>query len=80
MTRRGRLEPDQTATVGPEEVDTLTRAGAPWLIAAIVAAVVCVALVVIGYASGPRFLGTLGVVAIVAPVLLALRWSRERGR
>ena len=23
MTRRGRLEPDQTATVGPEEVDTL---------------------------------------------------------
>ncbi|HEY0240639.1 MAG TPA: hypothetical protein VGC37_18570 [Friedmanniella sp.] len=56
------------------------RAGAEWLWTAIVAVVVCVALAAIGYSVGPRTLGTLGVVGIVAPVLLALRWSRERRR
>jgi len=35
---------------------------------------------VIGYSIGPRTFGTLGVVGIVAPVLLGLRWYRERRR
>lgn len=56
------------------------QAGAAWLLAAIVTLVICVAIAAIGYPIGPRFLGTLGVAGIVAPVLLALRWSRERGR
>ena len=55
-----------------------TSAGAGWLLASIVALALCVGLAAIGYSIGPRALGTLGVVSIVAPVLLGLRWSRER--
>lgn len=56
------------------------RTGARWLWGAAGALVLCLGLVAIGFSAGPRVLGTLGIVGVVAPVLLALRGVRERGR
>jgi hypothetical protein len=51
---------------------------AVWVLAAVLTFVFRVVLAAIGYARGPRISGTLGVVGIVAPVLLGLRWARQR--
>ena len=54
------------------------RAGTAWGLAAVAALILCITLAGVGYSVGPRILGTLGVVGVVAPVLLGLRWSRNR--
>ena len=56
------------------------KTGTAWLVAAISTLVLAAVLIAVGYSQGPRSLGTIGIACLVAPVLLGLRWSRERGR